>query len=290
VARAQHYLAPWESVPQEGLAPATSATAAASSAELAQSAQQAATAGSDQATAEEDEPATTKWLLPIPLGVLAPAARWIALGVATVLVAVSVFFVGRYLLVRSAKPAPEQAGDARGTVIPTSRRKAERQWLLEGHWTDATRASLKLGVYEVRVLGAELGPVLGRDNANRVVTVADLALTIRLEIRNRSTEPTDYQSWYATAVRNEGAGVDLVDNTLTQYPLLAFGEGQAIRGHTPQANLERGQRTTDVLIFHIPAEVDRKKVQEFYLWLDNASQGGEGELRFKIPVSMVSNW
>jgi hypothetical protein len=222
--------------------------------------------------------------------VLAPAARWIALGVATVLVAVSVFFVGRYLLVRSAKPAPEQTRDARGTVIPTSRRNVDRQWLLEGHWTDATRASLKLGVYEVRVLGAELGPVLGRDNANRVVTVADLALTIRLEIRNRSTEPTDYQSWYATAVRNEGAGVDLVDNTLTQYPLLAFGEGQAIRGHTLQANLERGQRTTDVLIFHIPAEVDRKKVQEFYLWLDNASQGGEGELRFKIPVSMVSNW
>ena len=290
MARAQHYLAPWESVPQEGLAPATSATGAASSVELCQSAQQAATVGSDQATTEEGEPATTKWLLPIPLGVLAPAARWIALGVATVLVAVSVFFVGRYLLVRSAKPAPEQTRDARGTVIPTSRRNVDRQWLLEGHWTNATRASLKLGVYEVRVLGAELGPVLGRDNANRVVTVADLALTIRLEIRNRSTEPTDYQSWYATAVRNKGAGVDLVDNTLTQYPLLAFGEGQAIRGHTLQANLERGQRTTDVLIFHIPAEVDRKKVQEFYLWLDNASQGGEGELRFKIPVSMVSNW
>lgn len=219
------------------------------------------------------------------------STRWLLLIAATLLVAAVVFWGGRQWLSVSSRPTMQQASSGTQPIIKQSVKRFTTSDLLAGHWTDASRATVKLGVYEIRVLGAELGPVLGRDQQRRVTTVADLGLQVFLEIRNRSDEPTSYRSWYTVAVQGEQTvGVDLLDNVGNRYPLLAFPEGMQLRNHTVGAELDPGQRVRDVLIFHIPSEVDRSQVRDFFLWLDAASQGGEGELRFKIPSSMVRNW
>lgn len=283
------YLSPWETAetlttPND--APALSDTK--SSATSAQAAPSPAGPMDTAAQASQQEHAAPGELL---TGTFWASTRRLLLIAATLLVAAVVFWGGRHWLSVSSRPAKQQASTGTQPTIKQSAKRFTTSDLLAGHWTDASRATVKLGVYEVRVLGAELGPVLGRDQQRRVTTVADLGLQVFLEIRNRSDEPTSYRSWYTVAVQGEQTvGVDLLDNVGNRYPLLAFPEGMQLRNHTVGAELDPGQRVRDVLIFHIPSEVDRSQVRDFFLWLDAASQGGEGELRFKIPSSMVRNW
>lgn len=161
----------------------------------------------------------------------------------------------------------------------------------EQGWADATQVALRLGNWEVRITRAELGPVIGRDAQDAVVPLNDQALQIALRVRNLAPETLEYRSWYATSILEGGiVSADLVDDRGFQYALEAFGEGRKLRGHTSQIRLEPGQRVQDLLVFHIPPDLDRAAVKSFRLWLEGGVVGVAGKFQFEIPVSMVQNW
>ncbi len=219
-----------------------------------------------------------------------PSVLWVAAVAGVLVVAGGVFLAGSRWIGR---PSPRSVPDRTVASHPIHSVKPadNAPSSITGHWTDATRSSLKLGVFEVAVKRAELGPVLGRDEGRRPITVVDLALIVQLEVRNRSEDIAEYVSWYARAIQGEEAvGVDLMDNMGRHYPLVAVPSALDVKGHVARAELEPAQRVNDVLIFHLPPDLDRKSVSDFHLWLDFATQGGEGELRFTFPASWVRNW
>ncbi|MBM3999529.1 MAG: hypothetical protein FJ297_08335 [Planctomycetes bacterium] len=156
---------------------------------------------------------------------------------------------------------------------------------------DASKASLRQGVYEVRIVRAGIGPILGRDASNAVVTLADECLRITLQVQNVSKVTVDYRGWYSESLREDGpVAAKLTDDRSRPYSLLEFGEGDKVQGIQTDVDLEPSRRVTDSLIFDVPSDLDRSSVRAFHLWLDGAAQGIEHPFRFRIPVDMIEGW
>jgi hypothetical protein len=147
-----------------------------------------------------------------------------------------------------------------------------------------------MGGFEVKVVRAELGQVLGRDETNAVQTLHEDGLQFALEIRNVERNATlHYKSWYADS-REGDTSAELKDNLGNTYPLVYFKNVTQLRGHEAEAKLDPSQKVRDILVFEIPAAVDRHQVTHFHLLLEANPLNTAGRFRFRIPVSMVTNW
>jgi hypothetical protein len=171
--------------------------------------------------------------------------------------------------------------------------KAEDELLETPHWSDASRFTLQKEAMKVRVREVVWGPVRTRDSGRRVMADDQTEfLCVYLSLRNSRDEVRYYRSWYGGKFNVSGApkAVTLTDNVDRPYPVHRFTAVSSIQGHVPAAELRRPEEIRDLIVFDLPERLDRDSVQWLHLELPAAAYGGEGFLRFEIPVSMIQNW
>ena len=171
--------------------------------------------------------------------------------------------------------------------------KAEDELQETPHWSDASRFTLQKEAMKVRVREVVWGPVRTRDSGRRVMADDQSEfLCVYVSLRNSRDEVRYYRSWYGGKFNVSGAPktVVLTDNADRSYPVHRFTAVSAIQGHVPVAELRRPEETKDLIVFDLPERLDRGSVQWLRLELPAAAYGGEGFLRFEIPVSMIQNW
>jgi len=171
--------------------------------------------------------------------------------------------------------------------------KAEEELFDKPHWSDASRFTLQKEAMKVRVREVVWGPVMTRDTSRRVIADDQTEfLCVYLSLRNSRDEVRFYRSWYGGKfnISGEAKTVNLTDNADRAYPLHRFTAVTSIQGHVPAAELRRPEEVRDLIVFNIPEGLDRNSVEWLHLELPAAAYGGEGFLRFEIPVAMIQNW
>ncbi|MFO0820119.1 MAG: hypothetical protein U1A77_19370 [Pirellulales bacterium] len=161
------------------------------------------------------------------------------------------------------------------------------------HWSDARRFTLLKNEVKTKVREVIYGPVRTRDQARRVVEDEEQKfLTVYLSLRNTGETPRQYRSWYGSLFRVEGKQrtAELVDDLGQVYPLHKFTGATAVQGHVSEAPLYRSEQMRDAIVFAVPEQVDRAEISSLHLELPAAAYGGEGILRFEIPVDMIQGW
>ncbi len=161
------------------------------------------------------------------------------------------------------------------------------------HWSDARRFTLLKNEVKTKVREVVYGPVRTRDQARRVVEDEEQKfLTVYLSLRNIGERTRQYRSWYGSLFRVEGKQrtAELVDDLGQIYPLHKFTGVTAIQGHVSEAPLYRSEQTRDAIVFAVPEQADRAAISSLHLELPAAAYGGEGILRFEIPVDMIQGW
>ena len=161
------------------------------------------------------------------------------------------------------------------------------------HWSDARRFTLRKNDVKTKIREVVYGPVRTRDDARRVVEDEEKKfLVISLSLRNTSDTPRPYRSWYGSLFRVGGRqrSAELVDDLGNAYALHKFTGATAVQGHVPEATLVRSEQTRDAIVFALPDQIDRADVAWFHLELPAGAYGGEGVLRFEIPVDMIQGW
>ncbi len=151
-------------------------------------------------------------------------------------------------------------------------------------WSDSSKAQIANNV-KVRIDRVEYGEVRAKD-ARHAVQISDQTnfLQVFVEIENLSPTEIQYRSWYG----NRDHAVRLTDDTGRVYPMMTFGDVTRIRGHTPTASMQKGAEASDVLIFELPAEVDRKTLKHLRIELPAGTYGGRGTYRFQIPAEKIN--
>lgn len=171
--------------------------------------------------------------------------------------------------------------------------QAEDELMETLHWSDASRFTLQKEAMKVRVREVVWGPVMTRDTSRRVMADDQTEfLCVYLSLRNSRDEVRYYRSWYGAKYNVSGAAKTamLTDNADRDYPLHRFTAVTAIQGHVPAAELRRPEEIRDLIVFDLPERLDRTSVEWLHLELPAAAYGGEGFLRFEIPVAMIQNW
>ena len=160
-------------------------------------------------------------------------------------------------------------------------------------WSDATRVELRMNHLLVRVSSVERGEVRGKDASNRViVSETDNYLLIYLRITNAGAADVLYRSWYGRAFDDQGTPriAQLSDNTQRKYEMMVFSGVKSIKGHIREARLKPQERIEDVVVFALPEDLDRARIEYFRLELPAAACGGSGFGRFEIPSAMIQGF
>jgi len=162
----------------------------------------------------------------------------------------------------------------------------------ELRWSNASRISLQLDGVKTRIDHVEYREVFARDDQRRVVTTTNSYLTIWVHLENFRKEPADYRSWYGNRFERAGRSLEakLVDSRGIVYPQKKFDDVHEVKGHITQATLAMKDVTRDTIVFEVPEGLRRSDVVGFQLELPGAAFGGEGFLRFEIPLGLVEGW
>jgi hypothetical protein len=189
------------------------------------------------------------------------------------------------------KLAAEAAAQAAAEMVQEL--QAEDELSEQPRWSDASRFTLQKEAMKVRVREVVWGPVMTRDTSRRVIAddQSDF-LCVYLSLRNSRDETRYYRSWYGGKFNVSGAAktVTLTDNADRSYPVHRFTAVTSIQGHVPAAELKRPEDIKDLIVFDLPEGLNRDSVEWLHLELPAAAYGGDGFLRFEIPVSMIQNW
>ena len=165
-------------------------------------------------------------------------------------------------------------------------------------WADAAKPLVHESI-SVKIGYLEFGEVMSRDERNNPVSAGSGDfLQVYFEVENRGNGDLSYVSWQGSEfeVGGELVVAQLSDEEGRIYKPHRFDGFQRIKGHTPQATLQRGAITSDVLVFAVPkATVDA--ANSFWLELPagafaRATSGGDrvarGFFRFEIGADMLS--
>jgi hypothetical protein len=118
-------------------------------------------------------------------------------------------------------------------------------------WTIGERSIIRAGA-RVKVLRVEYGEVMARGEDQQPVAAGPGDFVqIYVQIENRADATLHYTSWHGHQFADEGRKVAarLFGADGKRYPQQTFPNVTGIRGHTRQAELARGERAEDVLIF-----------------------------------------
>jgi hypothetical protein len=137
------------------------------------------------------------------------------------------------------------------------------------------------------------GEVRAKDAQNRViVTDQKNYLQAYLKVKNLGSGPVPYVSWQGNAFTagDRQVRATLVDDRRRSYPMQEFTHVAGLKGHTPRAILADKEEIEDVVVFTIPAGVDRRTIRHFRLELPAEAYGGSGVYRFEIPRQSIEGF
>ncbi len=160
-------------------------------------------------------------------------------------------------------------------------------------WADATSKAVLRDEVRVKVERVEFGPVRGKDARNAVRNSGNAAfLQIYFKVRNQRQTDVNYKSWYGNKFNsgNSETAASLTDNLGTVYSMMVFSDIKVVQGHTSSAVLGPADECTDVIIYEVPAEVNRRKIEYLRLQLPAAAVGGAHSYRFQIPKTMAASF
>ena len=154
----------------------------------------------------------------------------------------------------------------------------------------AGKKRAKMGDLEVAVKLVEYGPLRVKDQTNKVHVSSDPLLQIHFEIRSRRNSTVEYVSWYGNSFSrgNDQVVAELTDQNGKTCDMPVFGDVKGILGHTPKAWIEDNERVQDCVIFELPKGSTITDITEFRLTLPMECFGNTGNIRFKIPQSMIN--
>jgi hypothetical protein len=165
-------------------------------------------------------------------------------------------------------------------------------------WTTAERAIIRAGA-RVKVLRVEYGEVMARGEDQQPVAAGPGDFVqIYVQIENRADATLHYTSWHGHQFAGDGRKVAarLFGADGKRYPQQTFPDAADIRGRTEQAELARGERVEDVLIFAAPREAlapgKTLKLElpagAFVRRTPGGQRAERGYFRFEIPDLMFA--
>jgi hypothetical protein len=213
---------------------------------------------------------------------------WILITVvASLLVVAATSLVGIHFTRKWRAAADERAGQSQSSHASSAPQIDPSQI----RWTDASQRSQRLGRVELKIERVKYGAVRAKDLNNDVITTDDAnLLAITVSLLNRSDQPCPFHSWYAAGTTTDGEAEplpELSDDAGHSYDLLLFDDVSSIEGQRLTDGIEPRHDVQDTVVFSIPADVDRTKIQCFHLTLPAHVIGRVDFFRFKVPVGMI---
>jgi hypothetical protein len=199
------------------------------------------------------------------------------MAIATMAVALIALGAGALTTIKSDDPV----GDLRKKLgVESDQPQAARRDLINAAQEKASES----GVY-VSIPEAFTGPLSSVSKSREASMVENpddgyLFLQVRLE-NEKGEDPVEFQRW-SDAIRQQRGVPKLIDGQGNEYAAVSFGELR-LPGQPGPSNLHRFETLTDLLVFKKP--VDGFEYLE--LTLSASALGGEGQMRFEIPKSMV---
>ncbi len=171
------------------------------------------------------------------------------------------------------KPGPTHVPDEK----PPS---AEETWVVAGKEA-ATWEAVQVSVREVKVGHVKVKDLFGEESRSK-----DRLLKIVMRVANKSsTKKLDFKGWGTRerfSLANRAAS--LKDNAGNSYKRITFGVGTKVEGQIRTAtSVYPGKSVSDVLVFEVPVEA----AKHLDLRLPVAALGGKGEMKIRIPKSMI---
>ena len=171
--------------------------------------------------------------------------------------------------------APEAKPQSPSTSAPRTR--------TADAWADARR-TIRHGDVSVRLLSARVGKFMVKSIGDQRES-KDAELLIKLNITNRSTtRKLNYSTWAGADISLGRDYANLTDNHGNRYRRVGYGFGGDIVGQTKTASIYPGKSVTDLLIFEPPVDT----AEYINLEMPGSNVGGEGTIRLRIPVSMIT--
>jgi hypothetical protein len=141
---------------------------------------------------------------------------------------------------------------------------------------------VRLGDLQVRITETAIGKVPLKDAFRQGTTSEDNLLMVKLELLNiNPTKKVEYTSWAGKDISFNRDDATLKDNFGNTYKRVGFGSTSYPVGAVGwSTSVYPDKAITDVLVFEVPLE----KATYLDLELPAQNYGGEGMVRFRIPM------
>lgn len=150
----------------------------------------------------------------------------------------------------------------------------------------APTETIKKGDLRVQVVSASIGKVPLKDIHKKSSSSKDDLLMIKLELLNTNpTKKVNYRTWAGRAIAFERDYATVEDNFGNSYNRVGFGFGThpvgAVEG---SISIYPSKSINDTLVFEAPLDT----ATHLDLELPAKNYGGDGKVRFRIPMKWVS--
>ncbi len=148
-------------------------------------------------------------------------------------------------------------------------------------WTLAGEPIVIDGI-KVVIDEVELGKVALQKSGNRKGNSTGVRLAIWTTITNTTDKrKVDFEAWNPELEFRRT--VTLSDDAGNSYKPVNFGVGTVVQGTSGEDSIYPGKSVRDCVVFEAPVD----GVQTLKLTLPASAIGGEGDLRFEIPASLI---
>jgi hypothetical protein len=168
-----------------------------------------------------------------------------------------------------------------GAAKDTRSTKVEPPPPVVEEWVTVPAGQGRVGSVVIRVTGAEIDSVKGKDGKSLHPTLQQLA--IRILVENSGKDKINYRGAGDQATKFGEGAPRLTDDQGKPYQVVNFGKDKPIAGQADATAIDGGKSVTDLLVFDRPADSS----QYLKLELPGSNFGGAGKVKFKIPKSYI---
>ncbi len=206
------------------------------------------------------------------------ALNWAMPGV---FVIITTLAVGAVIVFFQRDQNPQTSPDDPSTVPATANKS----------WVDASRSTARIARVVVRVRRVAFEPIVAKNRSNEVITSQQQKyLTVSVELTNRSTDISLYNSWYGNLFKNlrgDEVVASIEDDLGESLMMMTFDDVTGVKGHIEHVTMEPRDRAEDLLVFEVPDGFWRRDFRVLRLELPAEALGVHGAFRFEIPRDMI---